>query len=91
MSIKVDGRCDANDDTILQSMACSGLGIAYLPTIAVHDNIANGELVPILSDYIPDPLPVSIVYPSRQFLRTAKRILIDHLIKNAASSALFRE
>jgi len=90
-SIKVDGRCDANDDTILQFMACSGLGVAYLPTIVIHNNIAKGELVPILKDFIPNPLPVSIVYPSRQFLSTAKRILIEHLIAHATSSALFRK
>jgi LysR family transcriptional regulator for bpeEF and oprC len=90
-SIKVDGRCDANDDTILQSMACSGLGIVYLPRIVVRGNIANGELIPILNEFIPAPLPVSVVYPSRQFLSTAKRILIEHLLANAAASVLFRE
>jgi LysR family transcriptional regulator for bpeEF and oprC len=88
-SIKVDGQCDANDDIMLRTIACAGLGIAYLPAIVVHDNIANGELVPILNDFIPDPLPVSVVYPSRQFISTAKRILIDHLIANATSSVQF--
>jgi len=89
-SIKVDGRCDANEDTILQSMACSGLGIAYLPAIVVNDKVAEGELVPILNEYIPNPLPISVVYPSRQFLSTAKRMLIDHLIANANSPILFQ-
>ena len=86
-SIKVNGQCDANDDIMLRSIACSGLGIAYLPAIVVHGSIAIGELVPLLNDFIPDPLPVSVVYPSRQFLSTAKRILIDHLIANATSPA----
>jgi LysR family transcriptional regulator for bpeEF and oprC len=90
-SIKVNGRCDANDDIMLRSIACSGLGIAYLPAIVVRDNIDNGELVPILNDFIPDPLPVSVVYPSRQFISTAKRILIDHLIANATSPVQFGE
>ncbi len=90
-SIKVDGQCDANDDIMLRSIACSGLGIAYLPAIVVHDSIAIGELVPILNDFIPDPLPVSVVYPSRQFLSTAKRKLIDHLIANATSPVQFGE
>jgi LysR family transcriptional regulator for bpeEF and oprC len=84
-SIKVDGQCDANDDIMLRSMASSGLGIAYLPSIVVHDTIANGGLVPILNHFIPDPLPISVVYPSRQFLSTAKRLLIDHLIASATS------
>ena len=81
-SIKVTGRCDANDDSVLQSMACSGLGIAYLPAIVVHHKIAKGELVSLLEDFIPAPLPISIVYPSRQFLSKAKRILIEHLVAN---------
>ena len=88
-SVKVNGRYEANADSMLQSMACSGLGIAYLPSIVVHDSIVKDELVSILKEFIPDPLPVSIVYPSRQFLSTAKRKLIDHLIANAASSILF--
>lgn len=88
-SVKVNGRYEANDDSMLQSMACSGLGIAYLPSIVVHDSIVKDELVSIVKEFIPDPLPVSIVYPSRQFLSTAKRKLIDHLIANAASSILF--
>lgn len=88
-SIKVNGRCDANDDSLLQSMACSGLGIAYLPAIVVHDKVVKGELVSLLKGFIPDPLPISIVYPSRQFLSTAKRMLIDHLIANANSPVLF--
>jgi LysR family transcriptional regulator for bpeEF and oprC len=88
-SIKVDGQYDANDDMILQSMACVGLGIVYLPALVVHEKITKGELVPLLGKFIPDPLPVSVVYPSRQFLSKAKRILIDHLIANATTSALF--
>jgi len=84
-SIKVDGQCDANDDSMLRFIACSGLGIAYLPAIVVHDNITKGTLVPILNEFVPDPLPVSVVYPSRQFLSAAKRILIEHLIANATA------
>jgi LysR family transcriptional regulator for bpeEF and oprC len=90
-SIKVDGRFDANEDTILQSMACSGLGIAYLPAIVVHDKVAEGDLIPMLKDFIPNPLPISVVYPSRHFLSTAKRMLIDHLIANANSPILFHK
>jgi len=78
-SIKVDGRCDANDDTTLQTMACASLGIAYLPELAVQEQITNGELITILENFIPNPLPVSVVYPSRQYLSKAKRILIDCL------------
>lgn len=87
----MNGRCDANDDSVLQSMAWSGLGIAYLPAIVVHDKVVKGELVSLLKCFIPDPLPISIVYPSRQFLSKAKRMLVDHLIANANSPILFNK
>lgn len=82
-SIKVDGRYDANDDNMLQSFACAGLGIAYLPGNVVNDQVSKGNLVSILKDYIPDPLAISIIYPSRHLLSSAKRKLIDHLIEKA--------
>lgn len=82
-SVKVDGRCVANDDMLLQSYACSGLGIGYLPTYVTYDQVRKGNLILILEAFIPDPLPISVVYPSRHLLSTAKRKLIDHLIENA--------
>lgn len=82
-SIKVEGRCDANDDLMLQALACSGQGIAYLPTYFVEEHISKGELLPLLTNYLPDAPPISIVYPSRQLLGKAKRLLIDHLVRYA--------
>ena len=82
-SVKVDGRCVANDDMLLQSYACSDLGIGYLPTCVTYDQVGKGNLILILEEFIPDPLPITVVYPSRHHLSNAKRILIDHLIESA--------
>jgi LysR family transcriptional regulator for bpeEF and oprC len=82
-SVKVDGRCVANDDMLLQSYACSGLGIGFLPSYVTYDQVRKGNLILILEEFIPDPLPISVVYPSRHHLSSAKRKLIDHLIENA--------
>ena len=88
LSVKVDGRFVANDDMLLQSFACSGHGIAFLPTLVVHNQVDRGKLVPLLQDFIPKPLPIAIVYPSRHFLSTTKRELIDQLIAVAKQNAL---
>ena len=82
-SVKVDGRCVANDDMLLQTYACSGLGIAFLPTYVVADQIRKGNLMLILEEFISDSLPISVVYPSRHLLSTAKRNMIDQLVENA--------
>ncbi len=81
-SVKVEGRCETNDDLMLQSLACAGQGIAYLPAYCVQDHIGNGNLLPLLTNFLPDALPISLIYPSRQLLGKAKRLLIDHLIRH---------
>ena len=81
--VKVDGRCEANDDLMLQSLSCAGHGVAYLPACIVEPYVSKGELVPLLTNHLPAPLPISIVYPSRHLLGTAKRLLVDHLIVQA--------
>ena len=82
-SVKVDGRCVANDDSLLQSYACSGLGIGLLPTCITYDQVRKGNLILMLEEFIPDPLPISVVYPSRHLLSPTKRNLINHLIESA--------
>lgn len=82
-SVKVDGRCIANDDMLLQSFACSGLGIAFLPTYVTCGQVDEGNLILLLEEFIPDPLPIAIVYPSRHLLSTAKRNLIEYLIEKS--------
>ncbi len=88
-SIKVEGRCDANDDLMLQSLACAGHGVAYLPAYYVEGYVCKGELIPLLTSYLPAPLPISIIYPSRHPLGEAKRLLIDHLVKQAKRQPLW--
>jgi LysR family transcriptional regulator for bpeEF and oprC len=88
-SIKIEGQYDANDDALLQSLASAGLGIAYLPSHVIHKQVDNGNLLLLLEDFVLDPLPVSIVYPSRHLLSTAKQKLIEHLIEYSQRNTYF--
>jgi LysR family transcriptional regulator for bpeEF and oprC len=82
-TVKVDGRFDANDDFLLRSFACSSFGVAFLPSYLVREQLANGELIPLLNGFIHKPLPISVVYPSRHLLSKAKRDLINDFIINS--------
>jgi DNA-binding transcriptional LysR family regulator len=82
-TVKVDGKYEVNDDLALRHFAGSGLGIAYLPSYFVHDRVNNGELMLLLQRFALEPLPISLIYPSRQWLTPAKRALVEHLIKGA--------
>jgi len=89
-TVKVDGAYEANDDIVLRRFAASGFGVAYLPSYFVRDQIAGGELVPLLGAFMPEALPICIVYASRQLLSPAKRILIDHLVERVEPKAFAR-
>ena len=81
-SVKIRGRVEVNSDAILRTYACAGLGIAYLPSLIVQDKITKGELQPILEEYLSGTAPVSLIYPSQQYLSVAKRKLIDCLVQH---------
>ncbi|WP_198666546.1 LysR family transcriptional regulator [Marinomonas shanghaiensis] len=55
--------------------AClSGLGIAQIPMIGAESFIKKGLLIPILSEFEAEPMPVSLLYPSRR--QPTKRLTV---------------
>ncbi|WP_077338171.1 LysR family transcriptional regulator [Pseudocolwellia agarivorans] len=80
--VKVKGNLEANNDIMLQRFATAGLGISYIPDFMAQEQINKGELVQLLTEFMPQPLPISVVYPSRKHLSTAKRKFIDTLIEH---------
>ena len=79
--MKVDGPYAFNDDDALRRFALAGHGVANLPGFILRDAVARGVLVPLLEDFAIEPLPVCIVYPSREHLSPARRALIEFLVE----------
>jgi DNA-binding transcriptional LysR family regulator len=71
----------------LRRFAGSGLGIAYLLSYFVRDQIDSGQFVSLLRDFTIEPLPICITYPSRELLTPARRALIDHLMARAQTDS----
>jgi DNA-binding transcriptional LysR family regulator len=65
-SVSVSGslQCD-NGDSLLEA-AISGLGLLVLPYWMVHKQLASGELVEVMPEFEPAPLPIHFVYPERR-------------------------
>lgn len=57
--------------------ALEGLGVARLLSYQVRDEIACGKLVPLLGDFAPPPMPVSLVYPSQGLLPAKVRAFLN--------------
>ena len=57
--------------------ARAGIGIAEAFSYHVAESIKSGELVPLLQDFQPPPLPVSFVYSPSRFMPVKLRAFLD--------------
>jgi DNA-binding transcriptional LysR family regulator len=64
----IESACDA---------ARAGIGIAEVFSYYVAESIKSGELVPLLHDFWPPPLPVSFVYSPNRFMPIKLRAFLD--------------
>lgn len=60
--------------------ARAGIGITQLLSYHVGDAIKSGELVPLLRDFQPAPLPVSLVYSPNRFMPVKLRAFLDFAV-----------
>jgi len=79
--INVKAKVTANNGDFLKDMAIAGHGIIMMPTFISWKAIANGELIPILSDYITPQLNAYAVYPQTRYLSQRTRVFIDFLVE----------
>lgn len=54
-----------------------GLGLAQVPRFHVEEDLERGTLVPILPDYPPPSVPVSLLYPRSRQLSPRVRVFLD--------------
>ena len=64
----LESACDA---------ARAGIGITVAFSYHVAESIKSGELVPLLQDFQPPPLPVSFVYSPNRFMPVKLRAFLD--------------
>ncbi|MCU5772523.1 LysR family transcriptional regulator [Erwiniaceae bacterium BAC15a-03b] len=70
----------ANRGEAVLDAALSGMGIAWLPSFLSEQHVAEGRLVPVLSDYKSAELPVMALYPTKRYLPARVRVFIDTLV-----------
>ncbi|MFC7287282.1 LysR substrate-binding domain-containing protein [Herminiimonas glaciei] len=81
--IHVNGRhfLGINDTNAMLAAALAGLGIMHSPGFMVKPHIASGLLVPLLSDWKADSIPLSIVYAPNRHLSTRVRVFVDWMVE----------
>lgn len=77
--VAIDGNIRSNTSMDLKNLAVTGLGIVYLPSFTVKDEITKGSLKKILEPYQVPPLSMYAVYPSSRFLSKKAKVFIEFL------------
>lgn len=80
ISIHVDGPVRVGSPVGALVAAQKGLGFALLPSFLCERVVERGELVAVLTDYLPQRPWLQAVYPHRRHLSGKVRALIDFLV-----------
>lgn len=71
----------ANDARTYMTAVISGFGVAQAPLFMAREALADGRLVPVLTDWTCEPLPLYVVYPQTRHLSNKVRVFVDWLVK----------
>ncbi len=78
-AVAAPGRVISTDSAVRLRLARDGFGLAFVYEDEVRDEVARGELVPVLEEFC-EPFPgYYLYYPQRRHASPALRALIDHL------------
>ncbi|WIY51848.1 LysR family transcriptional regulator [Devosia sp. YIM 151766] len=81
ISVPVTGPVRVNSPLAARTAAIMGLGLVTLPSYLADPAVERGELVPVLTDFLPKGQTLQAVYPHRRHLAGKVRALIDHLVE----------
>lgn len=76
--------CVTGPESYLAS-ARLGLGLVQVPRFHVQVDLDNGLLVQVLTDWPPEPIPISLLYPRNRQLSPRVRAFIDWVVRESAS------
>jgi len=77
--LEVRGPFDSDDGDVLTAWALSGRGIVNKPVFEIADHLAEGTLVPVLSENAPLPAKFACLYPHKRFQDAKVRLFIDFM------------
>lgn len=79
ISPRVKSRVSANNGDFLASMAGHGLGFTSAPLFFLQKYIDNGELLPVLGDWVVPNVGMYAVYPPGKLVSRRVKMLSDYL------------
>ena len=69
----------SNDAQATRTVAIAGGGITLLPNYAIYQELKQGQLQALLTEYRVHEFPVSLIYPARKQVSPKVRAFVDYL------------
>ncbi|WP_315767807.1 MULTISPECIES: LysR family transcriptional regulator [unclassified Bradyrhizobium] len=88
--VTLPSRVTVNNSDTSADLAKLGLGLVQAPRYRFADDLAEGALVEILTDYPPSPTPLSALYPQNRQLTLRLRVFLDWVSGILAQAPLGR-
>jgi DNA-binding transcriptional LysR family regulator len=85
-AVRIAGTLHSNNGDLLAEVAARGGGVVFEPAFIVGPDVRAGRLVPLLQDFIPPPVPIYAVYPSRKHLSAKVRTFVEFLVARFENS-----
>ena len=86
-SIRVSGALITNESEVARRAVLAGHGIARVSGLLAIDDIREGRLIPVLTDFPTAPVPIYLVYPSRRHLAPRTRVVMEFLTEHLSDAA----
>jgi LysR family transcriptional regulator for bpeEF and oprC len=71
------GSLALDDQNSYVAAAEAGLGIAQIPAFVLKEAMDRGTLALVLADWVPEPVPLHVVYPENRHLSGKIRVFVD--------------
>ncbi len=78
-SVQLGGPVTVSSSHAYAACGLAGLGFIQLPRYHVTQQLLSGELVEVFPNWLPAPMPVSVLYPHARHLSARVRVFIDWL------------
>jgi len=77
VEVKMKGSMSVNDADAYLACGLEGFGLIQLPRFMVMRHLEKGQLIEVLPDLRPLPMPISAVYPHSRHLSSKVRVFVD--------------
>jgi DNA-binding transcriptional LysR family regulator len=78
LPVRVSGTFQSNSSEAVRAATLAGIGIALTPLWLFGDDIRAGDVVTILVDYRPEPLPIHALSPSNRRSSAKVKACVDY-------------